>query len=161
MNAQSLHALIIDRHFGELSPEATELLAAHLAQNPEAQAEADRILGALAITEQTVLEHPELVQMGYGEKKPAPVGLVAAPLVREGWFTPTVLAKAAAIVVLLGVSGATGFFAGRTQPLSHPAPTVASVNVATQTPRSDSPWASYRLAHDPNSGELRAVRVKN
>lgn len=159
MNAQSLHALIIDRHFGELSPEATELLAAHLAQNPEAQAEADRILGALAITEQTVLEHPDLVQMGYGEKKLAPVE--AAPTVRKGWFTPAVLAKAAAVVVLLGVSGVTGFFAGRTQPLSSPTPTVASVNVVTQAPRSDSPWASYRLAHDPNSGELRAVRVKN
>jgi hypothetical protein len=159
MNAQSLHALIIDRHFGELSPEATELLAAHLAQNPAAQAEADRILGALAITEQTVLEHPELVQMGYGEKKPTPA--VAATTVRKGWLTPAVLAKAAAIVVLLGASGVTGFVAGRTQPLSPPTPTVASVNVATQTPRSDSPWASYRLAHDPNSGELRAVRVKN
>ncbi|RBP45242.1 hypothetical protein DES53_103240 [Roseimicrobium gellanilyticum] len=157
MNAQSLHALIIDRHFGELSPEATELLAVHLAQNPEAQAEANRILGALAITEQTVLEHPELVQMGGGEKKNAP----ASPIVKKGWFTPAVLAKAAAIVVLLGASGATGFFAGRTQPLSPPTPTVASVNVVPQTPRSDSPWASYRLAPDPDSGELRAVRVRN
>jgi anti-sigma factor RsiW len=157
MNAQSLHALIIDRHFGELSPEATELLAAHLAQNPEAQAEADRILGALAITEQTVLEHPELVQMGSGDKKNVP----AAQPVKKGWFTPAVLAKAAAMVLLLGVSGVTGFFAGRTQPLAPPSPTVASANVVPQTPRSDSPWASYRLAHDPNSGELRAVRVKN
>lgn len=157
MNTQSLHALIIDRHFGELSPEATELLAAHLAQNPQAQAEADRILGALAITEQTVLEHPELVQMGYGEKRPA----IAEPAKQKGWFTLSVLAKAAAVVVLLGVSGVTGFFAGRTQPLAHPTPTVAAVNVAQQTPRSDSPWASYRLTHDPSSGELRAVRVRN
>jgi hypothetical protein len=157
MNAQSLHALIIDRHFGELSPEATELLAAHLAQNPAAQAEADRILGALAITEQTVLEHPELVQMGYGDKKP----IATAPARRKEWFTPAVLAKAAAAVVLLGVSGVAGFFAGRTQPLAPPTPTVASVSVVPQTPRSDSPWASYRLAHDPDSGALRAIRVQN
>jgi cytoskeletal protein RodZ len=104
-----------------------------------------------------VLEHPELVQMGYGEKKPA----IAEPAKKKGWFTLSMLAKAAAIVVLLGVSGVTGFFAGRTQPLTPPTPTVASVNVVSQTPRSDSPWASYRLAHDPNSGELRAVRVRN
>lgn len=158
MNAQSLHALIIDRHFGELSPEATELLAAHLAQNPAAQAEADRILGALALTEQTVLEHPELVQMGGGEKKPS---IPPTPAGKRPWFTPAILAKAAAVVALLGVSGVTGFFAGRTQPLAPPTPTVASVHVVPQTPRSDSPWASYRLAPDPDSGELRAVRVTN
>ncbi len=157
MNAQSLHALIIDRHFGELTPEATELLAAHLAQNPAAQAEADRILRALSTTEQAVLEHPELVQMGHGERKQE----IAEPSAKKGSWSPAWLARAAAIVALLGVSGATGFFAGRTQPVTPPSPTVAATNVVPRLPRSDSPWASYRLAHDPNGGGLRAVRVRN
>jgi anti-sigma factor RsiW len=156
MNAQSLHALIIDRHFGELTPEATELLAAHLAQNPEAQAEADHILRALATTEQAVLEHPELVQMGSSEKKqPA-----AESSVKKGWLSAAWLARAAAMVVLLGVSGVTGFFAGRIQSPAPATPTVAVTTIAPQAPRPDSPWASYRLAPDSEGG-LRAVRVRN
>ena len=40
MKPESLNALIIDRHFGELSPEAEELLEQHLATHVEARAEA-------------------------------------------------------------------------------------------------------------------------
>jgi hypothetical protein len=44
--------------------------------------------------------------------------------------------------------------------VASPSSTVAATNVIPQAPRSDSPWASYRLAQGPDGG-LRAVRVRN
>jgi hypothetical protein len=58
MNPQSLHALVIDRHFGELSPEAAELLDHHFAQDPAARDEAERILQSVTITGEAMPRHP-------------------------------------------------------------------------------------------------------
>ena len=60
MNSTSLHALVVDHHSGELSPEVAELLETYLGENADARAEALRIREALSITEETVLRHPEL-----------------------------------------------------------------------------------------------------
>ncbi len=67
MNTPSLHALLIDQHMGELAPEVIELLEAHLAENPPARAEAERIRQTLMITQQAVQAHPELARVGSDE----------------------------------------------------------------------------------------------
>ena len=160
MNAESLHALIIDRHFGELSPEVAELLASHLAQNPSAKAEADRILQALDATEQAMVQHADLAPVGalHDVKKATP----AQTQTKRRWLTASTLAKAAVFAALLAVSGGAGFFAGRSQPPGiTSSPSSGPVNVAiapSATPRQNSPWANYKLAQNPDGG-LRVVRI--
>lgn len=169
MNATSLHALIIDRHLGELAPEVSELLAEHLERNPAAQAEADRILRALSTTEQAVVQHPELARVDSPSARPAaPLSLAApAPAAASAskkrdsnlqW-----LARAAVFLALLAVSGVSGFVMGRKEVASSPSspsvPPVTLVQSTAKKPRPDSPWANYQLSDQPGSGALRVVRV--
>lgn len=146
MKPSSLHALVIDRHLGELTPEAAELLELHLAHNAEARAEAERILASLAVTHDAVLLHPELARV-----TPAPVEKAVVPAPRRS-FVPSWLARAAVIALL---AGAAGFFAGRSESR------IASggVEASTPPPRKASPWARYRMSFDPAGEGMQVVRV--
>ncbi len=151
MNPTSLQALIIDRHFGELSPEAAELLALHLTQNAEARAEAERVLQSLATTHRAVLQHPELV---VGVPLEKTTSLPPKVLPRTPW-----LARAAALIVFAMIAATAGFMAGR----SSPPPAVASqrspTSPATNSSYRTSPWARYRLAFNPKDNGMQVVRV--
>ncbi|MGV3661016.1 MAG: hypothetical protein ACO1TE_12585 [Prosthecobacter sp.] len=158
MNPSSLHALVIDRHFGELSPEATELLELHLANDADAQAEAQRILRALAVTQKTVMQHPELARMPLVEKALEPM-----PSQKSGrsLLLPW-LARAAAVLLLAALTGAGGFLAGRssTPSAATAAPEAEIPAPATATPpRKESPWARYRMTFDPAGQGMQVVRV--
>lgn len=153
MNPQSLHALIIDRHLGELSPEATELLELHLAQNAGARTEAERVLESLNVTRDAVLQHPELAHV-----TPV-VKVITTPMRHRNvilW-----MARAAAVILFAGLTGGSGFLAGRS---GVPSSLEVKTQVATATPltpRKDSPWARYRMAFDPGGNGMQVVRVQN
>lgn len=140
MKPESLHALLIDRHFGELSPEAAELLEHHLATHASARAEAERLLATLTTTQAAVLQHPELARV--------PATPPTRRALRPQWHHG--LARAAAVLVLAGLAGAGGYLAGRGDP---PAP------IAAATPRPGSPWAKYRMSFDPAGAGIQVVRV--
>jgi hypothetical protein len=140
MKPESLHALLIDRHFGELSPEAAELLEHHLATHASARAEAERLLATLTATQAAVLLDPELVRV--------PATAPARRPLQPRW-NPW-LARAAAVLLLAGLAGAGGYLAGRGNP---PAP------LAAATPRTASPWAKYRMSFDPAGAGIQVVRV--
>lgn len=149
MNPQSLHALIIDRHFGELSPEAAELLELHLAQNVDARAEAERVLQSLTVTRDTVLKNPELAHV-------RPVLKVIAPASRRLDFALW-MARAAALFLFAALTGTSGFIVGRSG-----APTIPKqiATAAPSSPRKASPWARYRMAFDPGGNGMQIVRVE-
>lgn len=147
MKPESLHALIIDRHFGELPPEAVELLELHLTADAHARAEAERILATLAVTREVVLRHPELARVPV-----MPVGKEIERKPRRHPF-PSWLARAAAVALL---AGSIGFFAGRSgsssvveNGLVQPASTFYK----------ESPWARYRMTFDPAGEGMQVVRV--
>lgn len=145
MKPESLHALIIDRHFGELSPEAAELLEHHLAANAAARAEAERIHESLNITRDAVLRHAELAHV--------PVKAPVVPhVVKRPAFMPW-LARAAAVVVLAALTGVGGFVMGR----ADSRPQAVTENVSA--PRRESPWAKYRMSFDPAGDGMQIVRV--
>lgn len=144
MKTESLHALIIDRNLGELSPEAVELLEHHLAANPPARAEAERILASLETTREAVLRHPELARV--------PVVAATAPKARWQPSRTLWLARAAALTLL---AGAGGFLAGRS---SSPTAAVAKAEKSPE-PRHESPWAKYRMSFDPAGEGMQVVRV--
>ncbi len=147
MKPESLHALIIDRHFGELSPEAGELLEHHLANHAGARAEAERILQSLNATRDAVLRHPELGRVPINER-------VSAPAPRRIFVMPW-LARAAAVLLLAALVGAGGFIAGRSG-----SQTASSGPAEVQAaPRKESPWARYRMTFDPAGAGMQVVRV--
>ncbi len=152
MNPTSLHALIIDRHFGELSAEASELLDLYLAQDAKARLEAERILASLSVTRDAVLQHPELAQV-------APVAKVETIRSRRFAVMPW-LGRAAAIIVVAGVAAWGGFMAGRSQPqFSEIEVTSVVANAPQSAPRKAAPWARYRMEFDPTGSGMQAVRV--
>jgi hypothetical protein len=153
MSPQSLHALIVDRHAGELSPEAVELLDLHLTQNPDARVEVERVMQALNATRDAVLWHPEMARV-----IPPDRPVVSAP--RRPTVVPW-LAWAAAAVVLAALTGAGGFIAGRSQspPVVVNQTSAPMVAVAQAAPRKQSPWAQYRMTFDPAGDGMQVVRV--
>ncbi len=163
MKLSSLHALVIDRQCGELSPEAIELLDLHLAQHAEARAEAERILQTLHITREAVVRHPEL-----GRVAPLAVGPAAAAptlsLKRSRFVSLTWLARAAAMVLLVAVTTAGGFLAGRSSVPAmvqnqKPAASSRAITLAQANPRQSSPWAQYRMSVDPSGEGVQVQRV--
>lgn len=146
MKPESLHALIIDRHLGELSPEAVELLEHHLAANAGARIEAERVLESLNITREAMLRHPELARV--------PVTAAAGQTASRRPSMMTWMARAAALL-LAALAGAGGFLAGRLD-------TAGGKSTATATPgapRKESPWARYRMTFDPAGEGMQVVRV--
>lgn len=150
MKLESLHALIIDRHFGELSPESAELLEHHLANHPGARAEAERILESLDATRDAVLRHPELARV------PVTTPVVTPRVEKRPSFMPW-LARAAAIVLLAVLAGAGGFMAGRSD--SQSVASSGAVEPTRAAPRKESPWARYRMTFDPAGAGVQVVRV--
>jgi len=153
MNSTSLHALIVDQHCGELSPEVADLLESHLAQDAEARAEANRIRQTLAVTEDTVFRHPELARV-------ETVGPASAPrFSTRGGFGTSWLAKAASIALLASLTGAGGFFFGKRQDSAPSTMTLAVASTAQTSPRKDSPWARYRIVPEQKGAGIQVVRV--
>lgn len=154
MNRQSLQALIIDHHFGELSPEDAKSLEARLAVDTEAQAEARQIRATLATAHRTVLMHPELVRLS----EPA-VERISVPA-NGNWSW---LALAAAIVFLTVLSGSVGFWVGRS--CSTTQATASSQDTSpipkAAAPVENSPWTRYRIASNPGGAGLQIVRLEN
>jgi anti-sigma factor RsiW len=141
---KSLQSLVIDRHFGELSPKEAKALEARLAAEPAARAEAEKILATLATVRRTVLTHPELV------KSTGPAVAKMSFFVHGNW-----LALAAAAVFLVALSGSVGFWAGRT--FSKPLPGIAQAT----DPVEKSPWTRYRIASNPGAAGFQIVRLEN
>ena len=103
MKSESLHALVLDHHLGELSPEAAELLEHHLAANAPAQAEAERLLQSLHATREAVLRHPELARVPVTTQAAArAVTRPSRPSLMRG------LARAAAVLLLAALAGVLG-----------------------------------------------------
>ena len=147
MKPESLHALVIDQHSGELSPEMVELLEAYLATNPTAREEAARIVEVLRLTSEAVARHPECVRVF------APTEIKPVREVRHKW-TPPLWLKAAAVVAFSTLTAAGGFYLGSARPEDS---VIASTTPVA--PRKDSPWARYRMALDPLGGGMQVVRV--
>lgn len=147
MKPESLHALVIDQHSGELPPEVVDLLETFLATNPAAGEDAARIVEVLRLTGEAVARHPECVRV-FSHEKIKPV-----PEARRKRASPLWL-KAAAVMVFSSFTAAGGFYVGSTRPEAS-----AIANVAPVTPRKDSPWARYRMALDPLSSGMQVVRV--
>lgn len=150
MKPESLHALVIDHHAGELSPEVVDLLEAHLAAHPPAREEADRILNALHITRRTVLQHPELARV-----LPPVIAQTQAATPRQA---RPVWTKAAAMLTFSALTAAGGFYAGSARSAQDSRPS-AMASTTPIKPRKDSPWARYRMALDPQSSGMQVVRV--
>jgi anti-sigma factor RsiW len=147
MKPESLHALVIDHHSGELSPEMVDLLEAYLTSNTAAREDAARIVEVLRLTSETVARHPECVRVfSHAEIKPARE-------VRRKWAQPLSL-KAAAVIAFSTLTAAGGFYVGSARSR---ATVVASA--APVASRKDSPWARYRMALDPLGGGMQVVRV--
>ncbi len=152
MNPKSLHALVIDRHFGELTPEAAELLEHHLAQNPKAREEAGRILQSVAVTGDTVLKHPELARVAPSPK----AKLLWLPVAAS----TTWMMRAAAVALLAAGAAAAGFLLGRSESSGggEKAILVAVARPVVESARS-SPWARYHVSFDPSGSGMKVVRV--
>jgi hypothetical protein len=149
MNSNTLHALVIDRHFGELSPEAVELLNHYLDQHADARVETERLVRTLAVTGQTVMLHPELVVRA----TTPPPDMVKRPFVMRPWL------QRAAAAALLAASAAGGFMAGRSSSeavsaAKPPAPPSSPAGSATHAP-----WARYRMAFNSTTSAMQVVRV--
>ena len=153
MNSMSLQALIVDQHFGELSPEVAELLENHLAQDAGARAEAERIRQTLAVTEKTVLRHPELVGFSPSDPIEKP-----ASQQRQG-HALSWLAKAAAITLLATLASTAGYFLGKNHDRAAGTQTLAASDVSQRPPRKDSPWARYRVASERGGSGMQVVRL--
>jgi hypothetical protein len=152
MNPQSFHALIIDRQLGELSPEAGELLDIHLAQNPSARLEAERILQSLAAAGDAMLQHPELSRV-------APVTKSNAILSWRRSIAPWML-RAAALVLLTATAATLGFVTGRSgASLGHPTTVLAAVSQPAPSTPKLGPWARYRVTYDHAGSGMQVVRV--
>jgi hypothetical protein len=153
MKTESLHALVIDHHAGELQPEVAELLESYLVANPAAWAESTRLLSVIEVTRQTVNRHPELGRTF------APVDPTESPRVKSkakadvmpGWL------KMAAMLAFAALTALGGYWAGSDREEGGP----QAVELARATPgtsRKDSPWARYRMETD-QVGRIQVVRV--
>src|SRR4051794_14056924 len=152
MNPASLHALTIDRHFGELSPEAAELLDDYLAQNPAARLQCERILQSVAVTGDAIALHPELARVGPAAKA-RPASLVRRSV--KPWMR-----RAAALVLLTVTASAVGFVAGRSGSSARAStPVIAAASQNSTSPVNSGPWARYRVSYDPAGTGMQVVRV--
>ena len=146
MKSETLHALLIDHHAGELPAEVSELLESYLASHAAAREEAEKLMSVIELTRQTIHRHPELVRT-FEQSLPQP-SLRAKPL--PVWL------KVAAAVVFAALTSASGYLAG----VGRTGTGVRAAGVASATPlvRKDSPWARYRMETDL-AGRMQVVRI--
>jgi len=158
MNSESLEALVLDRSFGELSPEAEELLAAYLELHPEAMREVEKIEASLSITKAAVTARSDLFserlfseEVREQEAAGADRSSKILPLPS---FRREALRAVAAVVVVMGVAVA-GYMVGNYDaervaigPLGGG---VSGEGIALREPAQSvgnaapMPWAQYRL----------------
>lgn len=146
MTTSQIQALLIDESLGELSEEASALLAAWLAAFPEHQVEAERIRDAVGLTAEAVVSRPLDLRPEAVTDFPK-----TAPRL-PGWL------RLAASIVLLGLATGGGFFAGKESGAAAPDRPAVTDGMRSSEP---SPWAQYRvgengrlaviLPSDPNS----------
>lgn len=149
MKKEHLNALVIDRHFGELSAEVAALLDAYLASHPEAQAEAAHVIESLDLTGRTLTQHPELVRL----EEPEPVVRAPMMLAPKG----PMWARAAAVALFAALAATGGFYAGSNR--SPEASFSKNTEIMSPTPHGKpSPWTRYRMTADPVGG-MQVVRV--
>lgn len=165
MKAESLEALIIDWHSGELSPEAEELLEHHLAGSAAARAEAERLRAVLGVMTEAVRRHPEL-------GRPEAAGPVREVRVAGepagGWRMTTRWVRAAMALLAAGLAAVVGYRTGRME-FFLPAEQAAPGRVTAESPEKTEvaagagkagPWARYRVATNPAGAGLQVVRVE-
>jgi len=149
MTTKQLESLLIDQTLGELSEEASALLEAYLVHFPERRDEADQVRRAIALTETAVVARPLVRE---GETDPV---MIPFPVPVASWRG---LLRVAAAIAVLGLTLATGFFAGKGSVESgSPGESVTGSGISA----APSPWARYRfedngrlavtLPSDPNS----------
>lgn len=138
MKNESLQALVIDHHFGELPDDVAELLEAHLAADAGAREEAGRILATLAATREALHRYPELARTP--DPQPLPVSAF------QEWRS---FARVAAVFLFAALSALGGFLIGRggEKPL------------VKTPPVSESHWTRYQLASNTGEPGLQVVRL--
>jgi anti-sigma factor RsiW len=157
MKTESLHALLMDRELGELTPEAAELLAAWLAEHPAAAREVETVQRTVAIAGTALRRFPDLARVApEAVEPPRAANVLLLPTAPARWRP---LALAASVALLLGGAGWMGFRAGvQSAPKlavdSRVAPP-ATATAAVARPRG--PWTRYAFASDPRGG-LTVVR---
>lgn len=137
MKTTNFQALIIDHHFGELSPEVVELLEHYLAEHPHAREEADKILETLGVMKLAV----------------SPVIQESMQSAKSHWsyLKPFCLALAAAVAVLVSVMA-----------LWKPEATPPVARVAhVSTSSAPVAWTKYKLSLDPLAGGIEVLRVQD
>lgn len=151
MKTESLHALVIDHHLGELSPEAAEMLEHFLALHPESRAEADRLRETLAVTATAIQRHPELALV--------PISSVSVNKPRATIWRAQA-ARAASVAALALITSIAGFMMGRSSPrVPDAASTTESSKAEPSTTSPSSPWARYRLVANSTKGGMTVVRI--
>ena len=115
MNSESLEALVLDRSFGELSPEAEELLAAYLELHPEAMREVEKIEASLSITKAAVTARSDLFSERLFSEEVREQEATGADRSSKDFatteFPEEALRAVAAVVVVMGVAVA-GYMVG-------------------------------------------------
>ena len=135
MNQQTLRALLLDRELGELSPEASILLDAYLAEHPEWENESRDTAELLRLATATTRRFPERGHAG------------SSPVSFRPWTSHRILAVAASVVLFAGLSIVTAYQIGRGQSTAAETPATPSPSpqIAVSSARTSLPWARYEL----------------
>lgn len=133
MNHDTIHALVIDRELGELSPEAARLLDIYLEEHPEWDEESTRARQSLRLIRDTVICYPE---RGHAITGPEAAGK------RASSHLP---AMAAALALAVGLGALLGVSFGRQHsPVTGPVSAAPEPGAHPSTPGS-LPWARYEV----------------
>ena len=136
MKPEVLRALLVDRELGELPPDVKELLDAYLEAVPEARTEVDTTTRTLSVARETVRRFPELARTSEAEAEPNIVSMIP-------WLAPW-LARAAALIVVAGLSVWIGYRAGVSG--GGAGQTLTAAHVVDH--RYDGLWTRYQVAYD-------------
>ena len=135
MNQETLRNLVLDRELGELSPEASLLLDAYLAEHPEWKSESRQTADLLLLASESTRRFPE---RGHAVSAPA-----------SSWHgaSTRLMALAAAVVLFAGLSVVTAYRVGRDHGIAteRPASPSPAPRIASSSPRGSLPWARYEL----------------
>ncbi len=144
MNPKSLEALIIDRRFGELSPETAELLDAYIEANPLVAEQVASVEEALSVTELAITNHPVM----FSERVLHESSDQNNPEEKIIPFPGSIWLKAVAAISVLALVGTGGYFAGTQSTTTAPSLSSGQPSGTLLSSTSPSPWAQYRIAPD-------------